>query len=145
MVTLFQPRRQPPNPCSLPGLVQNPPSAPSLSRFLTFPPVVTMPLFHFLFLAALASTEPLRPRPSPISPHISATSYAAHSAYPDLAPTPIPELRLRDVNERRQLDTLGMNDPSTCNVGVCASSLYCTVFGDNPITASTVMGLCCIP
>jgi len=61
----------------------------------------------------------------------------------DMQPTPIPELR-RQL--RRQVsDSLGWNNPSTCNVGVCDSSAdtYCTVFAQEGLRDETVTGLCC--
>jgi hypothetical protein len=60
-----------------------------------------------------------------------------------MQPTPIPELR-RQL--RRQVsDSLGWNNPSTCNVGVCdgLTDTYCTVFAGDRLRAETVTGICC--
>ncbi|KAF8541754.1 hypothetical protein BDD12DRAFT_828304 [Trichophaea hybrida] len=103
---------------------------------------------HHLLLAIflpLVLTEPLRPRPSPsYYPHIASTSRDTPSACLNIAPTPVPELRHRNLQQRQVPDSLGWNDPLTCNVGVCASSLYCTVFGTPSAVTDAVVGVCCV-
>jgi hypothetical protein len=57
----------------------------------------------------------------------------------DMQPTPVPELR---KHLRRQAsDSLGWNNPSTCNVGICRG--YCTVFSGDGLRDETVTGVCC--
>ncbi|KAF8534996.1 hypothetical protein BDD12DRAFT_857464 [Trichophaea hybrida] len=111
--------------------------------------------FQHIFLAVLclpiilaaSKTEPLRARSSPSSylNIVSTTRDGTPSACQKMEPTPMPELRIRQEVRRQQPDSLGWNDPSTCNIGVCASSKYCTVFGNNLSTADTVVGICCVP
>ncbi|KAF8531423.1 hypothetical protein BDD12DRAFT_810888 [Trichophaea hybrida] len=59
----------------------------------------------------------------------------------DMQPTPIPELRKQ--LKRQASDSLGWNDPLTCNVGVCLSDGTCTVFASDGLRASTATGVCC--
>jgi len=82
--------------------------------------------------------------PSPCSyPWVPTSTVHFNDGVPspvDMQPTPIPELR-RQL--RRQVsDSLGWNDPSTCNVGVCTDS-YCTVFAGDGLSDETVTGVCC--
>ncbi|KAF8244411.1 hypothetical protein K440DRAFT_609698 [Wilcoxina mikolae CBS 423.85] len=84
-----------------------------------------------------------QPSPSPcftIAPFTASNSVRT-SQY--ITPTAQPELRPRFL--RRQLSNsldLGINDPSTCNVGVCDEGTYCTVFRGFSIDAALVTGLC---
>jgi hypothetical protein len=82
--------------------------------------------------------------PSPCSyPWVPTSTVHFNDGVPspvDMQPTPIPELR-RQL--RRQVsNSLGWNDPSTCNVGVCTDS-YCTVFAGDGLSDETVTGVCC--
>ncbi|KAF8253326.1 hypothetical protein K440DRAFT_679272 [Wilcoxina mikolae CBS 423.85] len=54
----------------------------------------------------------------------------------NLVPTSPPKFN------KAETDTLGWNDPETCNVGVCSRDSYCTVFGINQIS-SLALGVCC--
>ncbi|KAF8542152.1 hypothetical protein BDD12DRAFT_826380 [Trichophaea hybrida] len=85
------------------------------------------------------------PQPSP-SPCLTIAPFTASNGVRTsqfITPTAQPELRPRFL--RRQLSgslDLGTNDPSTCNVGVCAKGTYCTVFRGFSIDAALVTGLC---
>ncbi|KAF8529786.1 hypothetical protein BDD12DRAFT_903749 [Trichophaea hybrida] len=60
----------------------------------------------------------------------------------DMQAIPTPELRkLR----RQTLDSLGWNDPSTCNVGICdaITAVTCAVYSGHGLRAETVTGACC--
>jgi hypothetical protein len=90
---------------------------------------------------ALAAPQEL---PSPCSyPRVATSTVHFDDGVPssvDIQPTPIPELR-RQLR-RQESDSLGWNDPSTCNVGVCDGT-YCTVFAGNGLRDETVTGVCC--
>ncbi|KAF8532999.1 hypothetical protein BDD12DRAFT_810527 [Trichophaea hybrida] len=60
----------------------------------------------------------------------------------DMQPTPTQELRML---RRQTSDSLGWNDPSTCNVGICDTftSATCTVYSGHGLRAETVTGVCC--
>ncbi|KAF8244634.1 hypothetical protein K440DRAFT_635857 [Wilcoxina mikolae CBS 423.85] len=97
--------------------------------------------FLFPMTSATLITQPIPAMPSP-SPYSIASStiptkqggIACAGRY--VQPTPVPELR------RRQ-QSLGWNDPPTCNVGVCDSGQYCTVFATESARGDFVKGVCC--
>ncbi|KAF8541738.1 hypothetical protein BDD12DRAFT_828344 [Trichophaea hybrida] len=59
-----------------------------------------------------------------------------------LNPPPPPPTHIPDLRRRQTTDTLGWSDPATCNVGVCDSGQYCTVFTSSS-SASIIPGVCC--
>ncbi|KAF8241502.1 hypothetical protein K440DRAFT_665294 [Wilcoxina mikolae CBS 423.85] len=81
--------------------------------------------------------------PAPSSYPRIATSTLLSDSLPvtvHMQPTPTPELRRRQVS-----DSLGWNDPSTCNVGVCTRSIdRCIVFKSDGLRADTATGVCCV-
>ena len=101
------------------------------------------------FTTAALTMQPAEPAaPSPSSyPDIASSTLPGLSAGGDasptgnIQPTPVPELRRRLL--RRQLGTLGWEDVSVCNVGVCGDGLYCTVFEVSGSRDSIVTGACC--
>ncbi|KAF8241505.1 hypothetical protein K440DRAFT_642200 [Wilcoxina mikolae CBS 423.85] len=69
--------------------------------------------------------------------HLPTSTKLGGVAYPN--PPPPPPTRIPDLRRRQTTDTLGWSDPSTCNVGVCDSGQYCTVFTSST-SASIVPG-----
>ncbi|KAF8534997.1 hypothetical protein BDD12DRAFT_983553 [Trichophaea hybrida] len=111
-------------------------------------------MLHILVLvtAALAITTALLTQPATPSP----------SSHPNIAPSTSPgsftacdqcntrfstralqpELRRRQI--RRQLsDSLGWDEPLACNIGICTTDQYCTVFEVQSLRDSIATGACC--
>jgi hypothetical protein len=98
-----------------------------------------------VLLPPFASAAP-QEMPSPCSyPRVTTSTVHFDDGVPstvDIQPTPMPELR-RQLR-RQASDSLGWNNPSTCNVGICNDSdSYCTVFPGNGLRDETVTGVCC--
>ncbi|KAF8538094.1 hypothetical protein BDD12DRAFT_886083 [Trichophaea hybrida] len=97
-------------------------------------------LFSAILIVSLLSAAAHKIPSSPSSyPRIAtSTEASAFRTTVDIPPTRIPELLKRQVS-----DSLGWNNPSTCNVGICPSTRSCIVFTSDGIRATTVTGMCC--
>ncbi|KAF8541737.1 hypothetical protein BDD12DRAFT_828341 [Trichophaea hybrida] len=79
------------------------------------------------------------PSPSLRPPLPSSTKLGGVVIHPP-PPTVTPDLRRRQASVT---DTLGWSDSSTCNIGVCDSGQYCTVFSAAPLANVAAQGVCC--
>ncbi|KAF8541778.1 hypothetical protein BDD12DRAFT_945564 [Trichophaea hybrida] len=97
-------------------------------------------LFSAILIVSLPSAAVHEIPSSPSSyPRIAtSTEASAFLTTVDIPPTLIPELLIRQVS-----DSLGWNNPSTCNVGICPLTRNCIVFTSDGIRANTVTGMCC--
>ncbi|KAF8539156.1 hypothetical protein BDD12DRAFT_839282 [Trichophaea hybrida] len=99
-------------------------------------------IFISAIIAVIVSAAPQEmPSPSSYSRIAAATVPSDFRSTVDIQPTPIPELR-RQL-KRQTSDSLGWNNPSTCNIGVCAAFDICTVFTSDGLRANTATGMCC--
>lgn len=101
-----------------------------------------LPIFISAFLAVIVWAAP-QEIPSPSSyPRIAVSTVSSDFwSTVDMQPTPMPELRKQ--LKRQVSDSLGWNNPSTCNLGVCDATEYCTVFTSDGLRANTATGGCC--